>query len=341
MRKSQFFAFVAVLILTLLNVPHLWARAFVAEATRVIEGVRQESLSANKALENFYREFNRYASEMVDLEARVQRWKKEGYLCEKYQDCPEKWDGVFAQYGYYMREIERLFNEHRPKIQQAVQSFHRRVYEGLDHLRDLKISTPSITPETLRELRSRQIRLSRDREALEQQCPPGQLSRECLRRWRAFNRRARQLNREIQRAIFTSKLARLKRSISERLEAILTGLTDIEDKATNALAHYAMLFSEYEELSGSSGIGALINAIEEIKVLDQKLKELEQFSKGLEIHVLELGKLLDKRLAMTEERLGIGEGLISSSQEEVSRYTELLEQNDRLLEELSRELQIR
>ena len=314
------------------------AKGFVAEATRVVDDVRRQSTSANQAFEDFYREFNRYASKMVDLEARVERWKKEGYLCEKYQDCPEKWDAVFAQYELYMREIEQVFHRYRPKIQQAVAEFHRRVYEGLDRIRDLRLAEPTVGRERFKNLRQRQLKLDREREELERVCPRERVERECLRRWRAFNRKARQLNLEIQRTLFLVKLARLKLSIASRLETVLTALGDIEERTTSALSYYAMLFSEYEDLAGSSGVGALIQSIQDLKVLNQKLKDLETFSQGLQQHVMEMGKLLDKRLALTEQRLNLGEEA-SSATEEITRYTQVLEQNQELLDELSRELE--
>ena len=56
------------------------AKSFVTEATQVVDGVTEQSLQANGAIESFYRDFSSYASNMVDLEARVEQWQQQGFF---------------------------------------------------------------------------------------------------------------------------------------------------------------------------------------------------------------------------------------------------------------------
>lgn len=309
------------------------AKTFVAEAARVVNEVKQGSVSANQAIKAFYQDFNRYASQMVDLETRVERWKKEGYLCDKYEECPEKWDAIYAQYQYYMRGLEEVFNKHREKIQEAVAQLHRQIYQALDKLQDLKSEEMMVSAEKLKALNLRNEKLKVRRQELLSKCPPQKnMSMECRLAWRQYNREVRRLNYELKRALYLVRMAKIQKKIIQQLNNILQNLNMVEENTVLALSRYAELFENFEFMAGSEGMMQIANSVENLKDLVQKVKELNEFAEGVELKVMDFGKITEKRLAMMEGVVGD----FTSRSEEISAYTEKV--NEKLLQQLKKEI---
>ncbi len=311
------------------------ATSFVSEATVVVDKINKESQAANQEIEDFYRNFSKAASDMIALEAKIEQWKKEGYLCDEYAKCPEKYDLIYAYYADRMAQIQKAFDEHRDAIQASLSRFNRVVYEGRDRIADLRSDDMVQVKSNLKRLRLENERLRNQRAALEQKCPLTQeMSRSCSRKWRAFRRDAARVRRNLQRLVYVQRLSKLRKSIIERLENILDSYTTLEADAVESLADYAFIFEQYGELSGASGIGELFQAVKEIRELDKKLSQMQKFGKGLQLHVLEVGKLMDDRLAQIEEQ----DINVFSRSEGIEEATNLLESNDKLLRELEKEV---
>ena len=168
---------------------------------------------------------------------------------------------------------------------------------------------------------------------LERECPD-KSSRACLRKWRAYQRSLNQTHRKIQRLAYARKLAALRQSILTRLDGVLDGYGDLEADAVVTLADYAFLFEQYGELSGTDGVGGLLRATEQLSKLDVKLQQMQDFGKGLQIHVLDVGNLINDRLDhVTGKDLEMG-----SRRDSLVASSKLLENNDRLLRQLENEV---
>jgi len=156
------------------------AKSFVTEATRVVDGVTEQSQQANGAIESFYQEFSGAATAMVDLEARVEQWRQQDYLCESYRGCPEKYDLIYAHYGQSMARIQKAFDTHRDEILSALSRFNQAVYNGKDQLSDLQSDDLSGFPVDLSRLSREQDGLRVRKAELEHECPKAD-SRSCAR----------------------------------------------------------------------------------------------------------------------------------------------------------------
>lgn len=309
------------------------AASFVTEATRVVSQVTDQGRAANSEIDSFYQDFSAAAARMVDLEARVERWKAEGYLCERYAECPEKYDLIYAYYAQSMAEIQQAFQRHQGGILAALSRFNRVVYQGKDKLSDLRSDDLAALPAEIGRLRGAQERLRARSSALQQECPE-RTSRACIRKWRAFDRDLQRSHREIKRATYARQLARLRESMLERLDGVLGRYGDIEENSVATLTDYAFIFEQYGELSGSEGIGGLLAAARDLAQLDGKLQQMQDFGKGLQVHLLDMGNLLNDRLGLLE-----GQDLeVGSRREVLTDSGNLLEGNDRLLRELEQEL---
>ena len=303
---------------------------FVTEATSVVDQVIDQGQAANSEINDFYQDFSDTASRMVDLEARVERWKEEGYLCESYIDCSAKYDLIYAYYGQSMAEIQQAFQQHQDGILAALSRFNRIVYQGKDRLSDLRSDELAALPAEIERMKATQERLRTLSAELQQDCSD-RSTRECKRRWRAFQRDLNRNHRDITRAAYTKKLATLRESILTRLEGVLEQYSDIEEEAVETLTHYAFLFEGYGTFHGSGGIGYLVKATAQLGDLDAKLNQMKGFAKGLEIQVLDLGSLMD-------DRANLGDINVHSRRERLTESGDLLDASDSLLQELQEQV---
>ena len=309
------------------------AASFVTEATRVFDQIIDQGQAATTEIDAFHQDFSGSAARMVDLEARVERWKAEGYLCKRYDDCHEKYDLIYAYYGQSMAEIQQALQRHQDGILAALSRFNRVVYEGKDQLSDLRSDDLAALPAELERLRGVQARLRTQNAALEHECPE-RTSRKCARKWRAFHRDLNRSHREIKRVAYTRKLATLREALLKRLDSVLERYSDLEEGAVATLAGYSFTFERYGEFSGTEGIGKLLHTTTALHTFDAKLRQFRDFGKGLQLHVLDMGELMSDRLDLIT-----GQDLdVESRREALTDSGRLLEGNDRLLREMEQEL---
>ena len=309
------------------------AASFVTEATSVVDQVIDQGQAANSEIDAFYQDFGQTAARMVDLEARVERWKSEGYLCEHYVDCVEKQDLIYAYYGQSMSEIQQAFQRHQDGILAALSRFNRIVYQGKDRLSDLRSDDLAALPAELERMHDSQEELRSRNAELQQECPERNTA-QCKRKWRAFQRDLNRTSRELKRIAYTRTLATLRESIITRLDEVLKRYSDIEEEAVATLTNYAFIFEQYGELSGSEGIGKLLTVATDLGKLDGKLRQMQDFGKGLEIHLLDMGNLINERL----DQVAGGDIAVESRRGALIESGDLLESNDRLLRELHQEV---
>lgn len=320
-------------ITAVLFVPNLHAKSFVTEATRVVDNVTDQGQHANTAIESFYQDFSQAAAEMVDLEARVEQWKAEGDLCAQYEQCPDKYELIYAQYGKSMSQIQSAFEKHRDDILESISRFNRGVYQGKDKLSDLRSDDLAALPAELDRLRGDQANLKTRKAKLSSECPD-QSSRQCARKWRAFNRSVSQTYQKLQRLAYTRKLSQLRESMVTKLDTVLDRFGDLEADAVATLADYAFMFEQYGELAGTQGIGQLMTTVKQLEDLEKKVSQMKDFGLGMKNHVLDAGNLMNERLAQISGH----DMSVSSRSEMVSDNARLLESNENLLRELEKEL---
>ena len=316
------------------------AASFVTEATRVFDRVIDQGRAATTEIDAFHQDFSESAARMVDLEARVERWKAEGYLCERYVDCAEEYDLIYAFYGQSMAEIEEVFQRHQDSILAALSWLNHVVYEGKDQLSDLRSDDLAALPAELERLRGVQARLKTQNAALEHECPE-RTSRKCARKWRAFHRDLDRSHREIKRVAYTRELATVREALLKRLDSELGRYSDFEEDVVATLADYASTFEEYGELSGTEGIGKLLLATTDLHTFAAKVRQLRDFGKGPQIPVPDIGELVPDIGELVSDRLNLitGQDLdVESRREALTDSGRLLEGNDRLLRELEREV---
>ena len=102
-----------------------------------------------------------------------------------------------------------------------------------------------------------------------------------------------QAHRQIQRLAYSRKLAELQERMVDRLDQILSRYGDLEADALASLSDYAFIFEQYGEISGTQGIGQLLASAQELEKLNKKLRQMQDFGKGLELHMLDVGHLMN------------------------------------------------
>ena len=309
------------------------AASFVTEATRVFEQLIDQGKAANTEIDAFHQDFSGAAARMVDLEARVERWKAEGYLCKRYDDCHEKYDLIYALYGQSMAEIQQALQRHQDGILAAFSRWNRVVYEGKDQLSDLRSDDLAALPAELERLRGVQARLRTQNAALEHECPE-RTSRKCARKWRAFHRDLNRSYREINRVTYTRKFATIREALLKRLDSELGHYSELEENVVAALADYASTFEQFGWFSGTEGIGNLLLATTAGRPLADKVRQLHDIGEGLKVHVVDVGELMNNRLNLINGQ----DHDVESRREALTDSRRLLDGSDRLLQKLEREV---
>ena len=291
--------------------------------------------AANSEIDAFYQDFSAVAVRMVDLEARVERWKTEGYLCERYADCAEKYDLIYASYAQSMAEIQQAFERHQDGILAALSQFNRVVYQGKDKLSDLRSDDLAALPGGDRPA-ARGPGAAQD----PQRGAPAGVPRTHGPRMhpqvaRVRSRPPAQPARDQARGPTPASSRGCAARCSNALTACSTDTATSRRTPSPPSPHYAFIFEQYGGLSGSEGIGGLLAGVKGLAQLNTRLRQMQDFGKGLQVHLLDMGNLLNDRLGLLE-----GEDLeVGSRREVLTDSGNLLEANDRLLRELEQELE--
>ena len=320
----------AVLALTAGNAT---AKGFVTEAASVVDQVVEQSQAATDEIEAFYRDYHAPASRMVDLEARVERWKTEGYLCERYVDCVEKYDLIYAYYDQSVAEIQQAFQRRQDGILAAISHFNRIVYQGKDRLLDLRSNELTELPAKVQQLRNTQERLKARNLELRQECPE-RTSRECKRRWREFERDLNRSDREIKRVAYISKVAKLRESILARLQEVLERYTDMEEQWVDLLTRHAYVLEEAGTYSGAAGIGGMIANLRNLKGFSQTVEQMVKLLDGMEHHVRQVASVTNDRVSLIAD----GDIDVESRRDRLIESGDMLDAHEDILQGLEQDV---
>ncbi|MES9902659.1 MAG: hypothetical protein ABW168_08240 [Sedimenticola sp.] len=309
------------------------AKAVVNEASRVVNSIIQQGESTGGTIGSFYKEFNTSAAKLTELEAHVDGWKQKGHLCETYEQCPEKWDLVYAYSSQIMGNIQTSFNKNRDNMLQALRSFSKAVYEGKDNISDQRNEELATLPIKVSRLREANSSLREERSRAQEMCNDNS-STKCKRLFNQLSRKAKRINRELQRLVFTRKIAELRGSLVGKLDSVLDNYTDMEANAVSMMANYAFIFEQYSDINGAGGLGNLMNAIKELNALDKKLSNMDTISKGLQQSLIGMGETLNARLAELN-----GKDLSTESRSKaLQSSSRILDSNDSIMAQLENEL---
>jgi hypothetical protein len=296
--------------------PQVFAKKLTSEARSVIQHIQKKGNALSGTLTEFHQEFSASAGKMVKLEFLVNELKKKNYLGQKYEETPEKYERVYAEYAHYISEIKDVFIKNFPKIQQALADFNRSVYHGKDRIAELKSDDLAIVETELG--RSKQIlgKLQAKRSELEADCPYNRnshkMTRNCQNQWRDYKRQLRNLKRSVARLKYMKKISNLKDSISQKLTEIMERYVYKESETVDMLMNYAMSFEQYASFIGSTELGGMLSTFKELAKLETKLQHFEQFQVGLDSHVADMGRIVDDRVDNFMEKSGMGDVKVES-----------------------------
>jgi len=108
-----------------------------------------------------------------------------------------------------------------------------------------------------------------------------------------------------------------------------------ETDTVDMLMNYAMNFEQYASFIGSNELGGMLSTFKELGKLESKLRDFEQFQKGLDFHVEDMGKIVDKRLDHFIQQSGMGDLTVESRGDILRTF----EDEEQMLAETIRDLE--
>ncbi|CAN2042940.1 hypothetical protein GMMP15_90078 [Candidatus Magnetomoraceae bacterium gMMP-15] len=332
--KKNFVCVLITIIISAFCCTPVIAKKLVSEARSVIQRIESKGSSLSNELSEFHSEFSSSAQKMVKLEETIEQLKRKGYLGKEYKDSPEKYERLYAEYAKYMSEIKNVFVSHLSRIQRSVTSFNRSIYEGKDRITELRSDDLAVVDTELKRIKQNYQKVKSKRESLESNCPKDRtLSRNCKRQWKNYDRQRRRITQSLKRIEYMKKISKLKDSISDKLAQIMDRYVDKEADIVEMLKNYAFSFEQYADFIGSNKLGGMLKTIGELAKLETKMKDFEKFQQGLDIHVGDMGNIIDKRLDHFIEKSGMADldsrsdmlGNYNNKEEEIERRIERLE----------------
>ena len=321
-KRSIFFALVCVSIYLLICSAPATAIELVSEARSVIQGIQTKSSALSGELAEFHKEFSARAAKMVELEATVEDLKKKGYIGKSYNDTPEKYERVYAEYARYVSEIKDVFVKHFPRIQNSVSVFNKSIYYGKDRIAELRSDDLAIVNTELARSKQSFQKLQQNRVDLETMCSEGKKhSRNCKRQWRDYQRQLRRLKQSLARLEYIKKISDLKDSIVNKISRIMEKYVYKEADTVDMLMDYAFNFEQYADFIGNKDLGDMLKSIRELSKLEDRMRDFEQFQKGLGLHVADMGNQVVERLDHFIKKAGM-EDMDMESRSEVLRSYE-------------------
>ena len=293
----------------LLIVAPALAQELVSEARSVVQGIQSKGSTLSGELEEFHSRFAVEARRMVEIEAILEDLKAKGYIGPNYSDSPEKMERMNAEYADSIARIKETFVEYAPRIQDAVSDFNRSIYFGKDQIQDMRSQDLDVVDAELAISKTEFGDLKLLRSQLEMDCPENasRKSRNCQRQWNDYQRQLGRLKQSLSRLQYMKKISSLKMAIVEKLSQILDDYQYREADVTAMLGNYAFNFEQYASFIGSKNLGGMLNTINELKQLDKKMKDFQQFQAGLDVHVANMGQLVDDRLEQLMDKSGVGQ----------------------------------
>ncbi len=318
------------------------AAKLVAEARSVVEAIQQKSSGLSTELTEFHTEFSAKAARMVQLETMMEELKEKGYLGKTYEESPEKYERIYAEYARYMTEIKDTFMKYAPKIQSSVKNFNASIYRGRDRIMELRSDNSGQIEGELIRVKDDFARIKAEKTRLESQCPrDGQtkMSSVCRSKWSNYQRRVNRLKQHVARMKFMRKMASLKTSIIGKLTDILDQYVDKEANTVDMLLSYASNFEEYGSFIGSKDLGGMLQAIQELRAMNETMRDFQQFQQGLTIHVEDMGNLVNKRLDHFMKNSGMDDMDVEPRSQHLQSYDDQIDQIDSDIRSLEKSLE--
>ncbi len=311
------------------------AKQMVSEARSVIQSIETKSNNLTGQLDKFHEEFAARAKNMVEIEAMVEELKREGYLGKTYKETPERYERVYAEFAKEMAEIKDIFSRHYPRIQTAVTSFNKSIYEGKDRISQIRSDDLAVVDAELSRSKVTFRELQDMRTNLESQCPQNasQQSRSCRSQWKNYQRQLSRLKQSLARLNYMKKISNLKNSISGKLSEIMEQYVYKEEDIVNTLSSYAFSFEQYADFIGSKDLGGMLRTIRELGQLESKMRDLQQIQNGINFHVADMGGMVDDRLDYFMESSGFA---VESRDEKLASYADQEEDIQEMIRQLEK-----
>ena len=134
------------------------------------------------------------------------------------------------------------------------------------------------------------------RHGLESDCPQGRESSACRQKWRNYKRELKRIQMNLRRVTYIKKSAAVRQSIVDKLKEITDVFSDKEASVVESLMQSASNFELYGEFVGEKSMGGMQNAVRELAAMSERLRDLETFQSGIELHVADMGQMIDARL---------------------------------------------
>jgi len=339
MRKFSYIIIIIICVLLIFSIP-VSAKKLTAEARNVIQRIQSKGSTLSGELTEFHREFSAHAQKITELETMTEDLVRAGYLGKKYKDTPEKYERIYAEYAKHISEIKDIFVSHYPRIQRAVTDFNKSVYHGKDRIAELRSDDFSIVENELSKSKQIMYKLQGKRSELDQSCPRDtnkKMSKTCQRQWRNYKRQLTNLKRSLARLQYMKKIANLKDKIGKKLTQIMDQFVYKESDTVDMLMNYAVNFENYSSFIGSNGMGSILRYVKDLGKLNTQFKDLQQFQRGLDFHVTDMGSLIDKRLDNFMESGGLEDINFESRGDMLSSF----DGEEELIRDMIKELDIK
>ena len=312
------------------------SKQMVSEARSVIQSIETKSSNLSGQLDKFHEEFSARAKSMVEIEAMVEELKREGYLGNTYRETPERYERVYAEFAKEMAEIKDIFSRHYPRIQSAVSSFNKSIYQGKDRISQIRSDDLAVVDAELVRSKTTFRELQDLRSNLESQCPQNasRQSPACTNQWRNYKRQLTRLKQSLARLNYMKKISNLKNSISAKLSEIMDQYIYKEADIVDTLGSYAFSFEQYADFIGSKDLGGMLRTIRELGQLETKMRDLQQIQNGINFHVADMGAMVDDRLDYFMESSGIN---VESRDEKLTSYADQEEDIKEMIRQLEKD----
>jgi hypothetical protein len=208
---------------------------------------------------------------------------------------------------------------------------------GKDRIGELRSDDLATAETELRRSKLTFQKLKQKRAEIENTCQRNskKMTRPCKRQWINYQRQLRRLKQSLARLQYMRKISRLKNSIVGKLSEIMETYVYKEADTVDMLLNYAFSFEQYADFIGSKDLGGMLRTVRELKNLEKKMRDFEQFQKGLSVHVADMGNLVDKRLDHFMKQSGMVS--VESRGEVLRSYEDQEEEISNLIKKLERE----
>ncbi len=312
-------------------------KRIVSEARSVMDGIQHHGKHLGEELNEFYRQFSGYTSQLVKLEAAMEELKEKGYIGSTYELSPEKYERIYAEYAFYMAKIKNLFKEFAPRIQGTVSAFNKSIYTGRDRVQELRSSDLAAVEAKKKMSQDALKNLKKERMDLEKNCSRDAQNQSisCRQAWTEYERKLNAMTIQVTRLKSMKKMADIRQSITEKLSRILDRFGDKEAQTVATLLNYTASFESYASFIGSNNLSGMLRSIRALGELNHQIQDLERWEKGMGVMVSETASLVDERVNSFMKKAGMIDLAVESRSDVLRQYEGREDQLDQMLKELS------